>query len=270
LTSKSTAHAASLSSEKKFAQAATAENTFSVPSFIECETDFTTADPTSIFKLKGPVKFKVSNLYPKLKIKYTPGLGLESFVVYATPTFNLDLGLSVTAALEGKLTCEQELGSIPVPVGGLLSFLVSGQVPVGYGIELGGKLTVADVSLGFQNISSATAEIGINCPDGTDCQLVKTLDIKNESKFDLTPPLVLNNAKLEPTLHGYGYLKAYRYTQVSITRNSLVNLTPAAKSMTRCMPSQIVLTPGSPSPLRAKKPPSRATKRITSLSRGGV
>jgi hypothetical protein len=30
-------------------------------------------------------------------------------------------------------------------------------------------------------------------------------------------------------------------------------LTPAAKSMTRCIPSQIVFTPGSPSPLRASE-----------------
>ena len=34
------------------------------------------------------------------------------------------------------------------------------------------------------------------------------------------------------------------------------------------IPSQMVLTPGSPSPFRARKPPSRATKRTTSLSMG--
>ena len=51
---------------------------------------------------------------------------------------------------------------------------------------------------------------------------------------------------------------------------SLANLIPAAKSMTRWRPSQMVFTPGSPSPLRARKPPSMATRRTTSLSLGGV
>ena len=45
---------------------------------------------------------------------------------------------------------------------------------------------------------------------------------------------------------------------------------PAEKSRIRCMPSQMVLTPGSPSPVRAKKPPSLAIKRTTSFSVGGL
>ena len=42
-----------------------------------------------------------------------------------------------------------------------------------------------------------------------------------------------------------------------------------AASMTRCNPSQIGLTPGSPSPFLARKPPRVAIRRRTSLSRGG-
>ena len=45
--------------------------------------------------------------------------------------------------------------------------------------------------------------------------------------------------------------------------------TPAAKSVTRCRPIQMVLTPGSPSPLRARKPPSMATRRTMSFRLGG-
>ena len=40
---------------------------------------------------------------------------------------------------------------------------------------------------------------------------------------------------------------------------------PAAKSRIRCIPSQMVLTPGSPSPFRARNPPSLATNRTTSM-----
>ena len=67
-----------------------------------------------------------------------------------------------------------------------------------------------------------------------------------------------------------GTLKAFHYTQLIPSLESRMKRTPAAKSMTRCNPSQMVLTPGSPSPLRARKPPSMATRRTTSLSEGGA
>ena len=44
--------------------------------------------------------------------------------------------------------------------------------------------------------------------------------------------------------------------------------TPAAKSVTRCRPIQRVLTPGWPSPLRAREPPSMATRRTLSFRLG--
>jgi len=64
-------------------------------------------------------------------------------------------------------------------------------------------------------------------------------------------------------------LAAFHYTQVCCS-SSRAYLIPAAKSTTRCMPSQMVLTPGSPSPLRARKPLSLATSRTTSFSRGDL
>ena len=50
---------------------------------------------------------------------------------------------------------------------------------------------------------------------------------------------------------------------------SRIDCNAVATSITRCKPCQIVLTPGSPSLLRARKPPSCAINRRTSLSRGG-
>ena len=44
---------------------------------------------------------------------------------------------------------------------------------------------------------------------------------------------------------------------------------PRVISMRRCQPSQSVLTPGSPSPRRARKPPSWAIQRTVSRSVGG-
>ena len=50
---------------------------------------------------------------------------------------------------------------------------------------------------------------------------------------------------------------------------SRIDCNAVATSITRCKPCHIVLTPGSPSLLRARKPPSWAISRRTSLSRGG-
>lgn len=57
----------------------------------------------------------------------------------------------------------------------------------------------------------------------------------------------------------------FHNTQVRCS-TSRIYLMPAMKSTIRCMPSQMVLTPGSPSPLCARKPPSRTT----SFSCGGL
>lgn len=51
---------------------------------------------------------------------------------------------------------------------------------------------------------------------------------------------------------------------------SRIDCNAVATSMTRCNPCQIVLTPGSPSLLLARMPPSWAINRSTSLSRSGA
>ena len=101
--------------------------------------------------------------------------------------------------------------------------------------------------------------LGRSCPE-LDAQLMFEPD-------EWQAAYILNKKKLPdkpPTLN------AFRYTQVSRACSSRENLMPAAKSRMRCMPSQMVLTPGSPSPVRARKPPSLATRRTTSLSVGGL
>ena len=50
---------------------------------------------------------------------------------------------------------------------------------------------------------------------------------------------------------------------------SRIDCNAVATSIIRCNPCQIVLTPGSPSRLRPRKPPSWAINRSTSLRRGG-
>ena len=58
------------------------------------------------------------------------------------------------------------------------------------------------------------------------------------------------------------------YTSHVIAAARRAYRTPSTKTAMSCIPSQIVLTPGSPSPLRARNPPSCAIRRTTVLRSG--
>lgn len=179
----------------------------STPFFDKCEATYTGSAPST-----GPFELSKSltpgfTLRPTLDLVYTPLIGLQRFVVSATPTFTIDAELKVTAAFEGKVTCEKMLKAFPIPIGGPLSLFVGGVVPLGIGIELSGKLTLANMTLGIKNTTSATAQIGVICPGGTNCTLVKSLD---NFQNTLTPSYTLPSLadlRVEPSLKAYGYIK---------------------------------------------------------------
>ena len=70
--------------------------------------------------------------------------------------------------------------------------------------------------------------------------------------------------------HAATRFNAFHCIQLTPSPGSRMKRTPAAKPMTRCRRIQMVLTPGSPPRPRARKPPSIATRRTTSLSEGGA
>ena len=48
-------------------------------------------------------------------------------MVSGTPTVKLEVGAAVTAAFEGKVQCKVEIGTLTVPIGGILSWVAGGQ-----------------------------------------------------------------------------------------------------------------------------------------------
>jgi hypothetical protein len=188
----------------------TALTAFTAPSFFDkCEASFTgpalSTSPFQLSKLPTP-SFTLS---PTVDFVYTKGIGFERLMVYATPKLTMEAALTVTAAFEGKITCEKELGAIIIPItGGALDVIAGGQVPFGYRIELGGKLTLANMSLSVKNETSATVQIGLACPGAANCTFVHNLGPVDNT---LTPSLTLPslaNLRVEPSLKAYGYLKA--------------------------------------------------------------
>jgi len=147
----------------------------------ECKFATTPGAESTPLTLSGslPPAFSVE-ISPSLDITYTPANGLERFVASATVKAKVAGGVKVTVAFEGKVSCEVELFQFRIPVGGALSFFVSGLVPIKAGLEIGGKLTVAGAELAAESSAEATISVGVVCPGGSACTLQR--DISGEKR----------------------------------------------------------------------------------------
>lgn len=161
-------------------------------------------------RIEVPPIFKFS-MNPTVDLLYTPSRGLERFLVKARPIFQGEVGFKLTAAFEGKIACKRELFNIPLPIGGPLAFLVGGLIPVGVGLEAGGRITVADVGISDKVEVSTTLEAGLSCQFG-DCDFIADLG-GPQASFTVkhTPTLNLpglDDLRYEPAVELFGYAEA--------------------------------------------------------------
>ncbi len=188
-------------------RALAATGTSALPPFTSCEKTLTGAGTSLPIALAAPPLFSVT-ISPSLDVRYSPVNGLERFVVQAEPVFKIEGGLNVIAAFEGKVECKLELFAFRVPVGGPLSLIVGGLVPVGVGLEAGGKVTVATLGIGSKVELKAKAQAGLSCPGGTGCEFVRSW---SDTTLKYTPTLDLpsiGDLRVEPTLMAFGYVQA--------------------------------------------------------------
>ncbi|MBL8523720.1 MAG: hypothetical protein JNN20_08530, partial [Betaproteobacteria bacterium] len=187
--------------------------TRALPPFSSCETSYTGGGgegaPLPI-ALSAPPLFSVS-VSPTLDFsyKFTAPQGIERFIVNAEPTIKIEGGINISAAFEGKIECKSELFAFRIPVGGPLALIIGGLVPVGVGIEAGGKMTVATMGIGTKAEVKAKVKAGIVCPGGGfTCSFDNALtdfDVKVTPTID-TPSI--GDIRLEPSLSAFGYLEA--------------------------------------------------------------
>lgn len=160
------------------------------------------ASPPIVFE---PFPEMVFTLSPALDVLYTESRGLERFVVTAEPRFVINAGFKATAAFELKMECVAELMRFRIPVGGALSFFISGIVPVGLGLDLGGEVTLAQVKVGFTSTTQASAEAGLVC-EGP-CRFIGNL---SDFVTRNTPTVELpgtEDFRIAPELVAYGFIE---------------------------------------------------------------
>ena len=164
-----------------------------------CETSITNfreGSPLPISILAPPALRVTIN--PTLDVLYTEARGLERLLVRAAPVAAVEGGLNIVAAFEGKVECKADLFTFRVPVGGALSMIISGLVPVGVSLEIGGKITVATMGISFKNETRFNGRVGLEC--NGDCNFVAEAgDLTNTFTPTLNLPGI-EDLRLEPSV----------------------------------------------------------------------
>ena len=167
----------------------------------ECKADVTTVP----LQLTEAPALSIT-LSPSLDVLSTDG-ELERFVVVAQPSATFNGNLAFTSSFEGKVECTKELFEFNLPVGGLLSLAIGGIVPVGVGFEIGGKVTVANLTIGAEATMGADVEAGITCPPGATCGFHKSIgNFRQEFKPNIQLPS-LGQVRLEPSFTPFAFMK---------------------------------------------------------------
>lgn len=190
------------------AHALAAVGTRALPPFSSCETTVTGrgADAPLPIGLSAPPLFSVS-LPSTIEYVDTPENGVERLVLRGDTSVKTELSLGVAAAFEGKFECKAELGTITVPIGGLLAWVAGGQIPFGIGFELGGKLTVANFGIGGKAEVSGPVELGFACVSPAGCGFVRNLDLTPKNEWTTNAPS-LGDLRVDLGLSAFGFAKA--------------------------------------------------------------
>ncbi|HSH44278.1 MAG TPA: Ig-like domain-containing protein [Longimicrobiales bacterium] len=132
---------------------------------------------------------------PDLTLELKYGDGLERLVVAGTLSARAEYAPRFTAVFEGTVDCSARLFTFPLPLGGPLAFFVGGQVPVGMGLELSAKITVAEIGYTVAAEATATARSGLAC-DGA-CQVVSEFTSDEDASFELIAPDITTQFRAE-------------------------------------------------------------------------
>jgi hypothetical protein len=136
--------------------------------------------------------------------------GLQKIAVKGSAKAAFKVSPTISVALDAKIECMMDLLTLTVPIGGPLALIFGGQIPVGAGFEVGGKITIAQVGAEVSTEASATAEIGVQCPGGSNCTMLNTLssDTKADYKWVLPNGANLDSQlRLELSLSGFLFIK---------------------------------------------------------------
>jgi hypothetical protein len=166
------------------------------------------------FKCNATVGFTLVqlNLSEQATLTFLPNLnidfdydsaagGLQKLLASGAYESTIEVGVTLNTGVDGKVTCKAQIAQLLIPMPGPLALLFSGQVPVGAGFELNGKVNGA---WGFKGKvqANADAQLGIDCTG--ECQMISA--VEGETNSEIKPVFNdLPNPDVEMNVRGFGY-----------------------------------------------------------------
>lgn len=164
----------------------------------ECETTL----PRLPIALSQPASF---NLNANLSISLLVRNQLEHLILNGQPRATLNINPVVNVEFSGKLECKLELLEATIPVGGALAVLFGGQVPMGLGMEVEGKLTLARLGAEISVQVGANFRIGVDCAGGQTCSMVNELDPTADGSMKWVIPNPEQQFRVEPSAYAFAF-----------------------------------------------------------------
>jgi hypothetical protein len=131
---------------------------------------------------------------------------LRRLVVHGSVAPRIQANPLITAALEAKAECLFTARVIILPIGGPISLIIGGQIPVGVGIEAGAKATFGQLGFDAFMQASLAAEFGIDCP--ADCHVVAEMSsTAPDGFFKPRLPTFEEDLRFEVSGSAFGFAK---------------------------------------------------------------
>lgn len=127
-----------------------------------------------------------------LELQVEEPLSVRRVLVGGSATLDIKAGPKFSAAFEGALSCKGELFYIPAS-----GPPVSVGLPLGGGIELKGKVSVAEVGLSYDAKATAMGQMGYDCPSGGFCDSINTLETGYTGQPEWILPDPTSQARIE-------------------------------------------------------------------------
>lgn len=176
----------------------------SIDQFLDCETSLTNWQNIFTINLSDSITLDPSLSFD---LQYSTIDGLQRLVVNGGVSAAYEMTVRTQAAFEGKATCKFQVGRVLIPVGGPLSWIFSGQVPLGVGLEVGGKVSSTEpAGYDLTAVGNANFTVGVDCE--SECELLSELSVGADGTARLIEPPVevfFSNFQLDLT----GYLFSY-------------------------------------------------------------
>jgi hypothetical protein len=172
--------------------------------------DCKTLSPTVPLRINIPVKPRLEQdlkfilSYHDLDETNFMKAAMEGSVAFVT-----EFEPSIDIAVQAKVECQAWVGTLTVPIGGVVAYFFGAQIPMGFGFELEGKATAAQFGADIKGRVGTEVSLGVECPAGDgDCEMLNTIDLINEIDIEPVfpdPDNLTSQLQVEAGAFGFAY-----------------------------------------------------------------